>query len=143
MPRKLQIRLTSSVELMRGSVEAYLPWVERTLGVPFAQTLILEVDSNPGDVVAAQFMTGLPPASVLRARKRAWDSLIVDWALPSGVSPRIALSLQRERQPKSAPLTVWDMDWQDCPVAFWFKGLKRPVISVKVPVVFPPIDVPI
>jgi len=142
MPRKLQIRLTSSVELMHAAVEAYLPWIEQTLGVPFAQTLTLEVDSNPGDIVAERLLTGLPPASGLRARKRAWDSLIVDWALPSGVSPRIALSLQRERQPKSAPLTVWDMDWQDCPVAFRFKGLKRPVVSVKVPVVFPPTDAP-
>jgi hypothetical protein len=143
MPHKLQIRLTSSVELMHASVEAYLHWIEQTLGVPLSQTLTLEVDSNPGDIVAAQFLTGLPPASGLRARKRAWDNLIVDWALPSGVSPQIAISLQRERQPKSAPLTVWDMDWQDCPVAFWFKGLKRPVISVKVPVLFPPADVPI
>ena len=143
MPRKLQIRLTSSVELMRASVEAYLPWIEQTLGVPFAQTLTLEVDSNPGDIVAEQLLTGLPPASGLRARKLAWDSLIVDWALPSGVSPRIAISLQRERRPKSAPLSVWDMDWQDCPVAFWFKGLKRSVVSVKVPVVFPPTDAPI
>src|ERR1035437_2288453 len=143
MPQQLQIRLTSSVELMRASLDAYLPWIEQTLGVPFAQTLPLEVDSNPGDVVAARLLTGLPPASGLRARKRAWDNLIDEWALPSGVSPRIALSLQRERQPKAAPLTVWDMDWQDCPVAFRFKGLKRPVISVKVPVVFPPTDVPI
>jgi hypothetical protein len=127
---------------MRASVEAYLPWIEQTLGVPFAQTLTLEVDLNPGDIVAERLLTGLPPASGLRARKRAWDSLIVDWALPSGVSPRIALSLQRERQPKSAPLTVWDMDWQDCPVAFRLKGLKRPVVSVKVPVVFPPTDAP-
>jgi len=35
------------------------------------------------------------------------------------------------------------LDWQDCPVAFKLRGLSRQVISVKVPLVFPPGDMPI
>jgi hypothetical protein len=31
MPQQLQIRLTSSVELMRASLDAYLPWIEQTI----------------------------------------------------------------------------------------------------------------
>jgi hypothetical protein len=53
------------------------------------------------------------------------------------------MSLQRERKPNAAPSCVWELDWQDCPVAFRFKGLARQVISVKVPTVFPPGDMPI
>lgn len=140
MPQKLQIRLTSSVELLRASLDPYLPWIEQTIGVPFAQTLTLEVNSNPGDMVAAQLLKGLPLASGLRARKRSWDNLIEDWALPSGISPRIVVSRQRERQPKTAPVAVWDLDWRDCPIAFRLTGLERPVVSVKVPVVFPPAE---
>jgi len=143
MPQQLQIRLTSSVELMRASLDAYLPWIEQTIGVPFAQTLTLEVNSNPGDMVAEQLLQGLPLTSDLRARKCSWDNLIEDWALPPNVSPRIAVSRQRERQPKTAPVAVWDLDWQDCPVAFRLKGLLRPVVSVKVPAVFPPAEAPI
>jgi hypothetical protein len=140
--RKLQIGLTSSVELIRASLEPYLPWIEQTMGVAFAQTLTLAVDSNPGDIVAERLLTGLPLSSGLRASKRSWDNLIEDWALPSGISPRIAVSLQRERQPKAAPAPVWDLEWQECPIALKLKGLERPVISVQVPVAFPPSDVP-
>jgi hypothetical protein len=38
---------------------------------------------------------------------------------------------------------VWDLDWQDCPVAFRLQSLARHVISVKTPLVFPPSDMPI
>jgi hypothetical protein len=110
--------------------------------VTFAQTLTLAVDSNPGDIVAERLLTGLPLTAELRVRKRSWDNFIEDWALPTGISPRIAVSLQRERQPKAAPTAVWDLDWQECPVALKLKGLEHPVISVKVPVAFPPSEVP-
>jgi hypothetical protein len=42
----------------------------------------------------------------------------------------------------AAPLPVWELDWQDCPVAFRLQGLARHV-SVKIPLVFPPSDMPI
>ena len=69
--------------------------------------------------------------------------LIEGWELPLGVSPRIAVSLQRERQPNAPPSSVFELDWQDCPVAFRLRGLARHVISVKVPTLFPPGDMPI
>jgi len=65
------------------------------------------------------------------------------WELPPGVSPRIAVSLQRERKPNAPPSSVFELDWQDSPVAFRLRGLARHVISVKVPLVFPPGDLPI
>jgi hypothetical protein len=68
---------------------------------------------------------------------------IESWALPSGVSPRIAGSLQRERKPSAAPVPVWELDWQDCPVAFKLRGLARYVVSVKVRLIFPPGDMPV
>ena len=141
-PQKLQIGLPSSVELIRASIEPYLPWVEQTVGVDFAQTLTLAVDSNPGDIVAERLLKGLPLTSSLAARKRSWDRFIEDWSLPTGISPRIAVSLQREHQPKAAPSAVWDLNWQECPVALKLKGLEHYVISVKVPMAFPPSEVP-
>jgi hypothetical protein len=53
------------------------------------------------------------------------------------------MSLQRERKPNAAPLPVWELDWQDCPVALNLKGLKRRVISIKITVLFPPSDMPV
>jgi SpoVK/Ycf46/Vps4 family AAA+-type ATPase len=48
-----------------------------------------------------------------------------------------------ERKPNAPPSSVFELDWQDCPVAFKLQGLARQVISVKLPLVFPPGDMPI
>ena len=140
---KVQVRLTSATESIRASLEPYMPWIEQAIGVPLAETLTLEEESNPGDAVAQQLLQGIPVVSATRARNGSWLNLIEDWSLPSGMSPRINASLQRERRPKAAPAPVWELDWQDCPVAFKFKGLQRRVVSVKVPLIFPPGDNPL
>ncbi len=143
MPGKVQIRLSSSVELMRAALEPYLPWIEQQVGVSLDETLTVEVDCNPGDAVAGQLLARIPAASSLKARNRSWEAVIEGWSLPPGVNPRVACSMQRERKSHAAPCPVWELDWQDCPVAFKLKGLKRRVVSVKVPLLFPAGDRPI
>jgi hypothetical protein len=142
IPDKLQIRLTSSVESILASLEAYAKWIEQMLDAPLSETLTLEVDCNPGDAVAEELLHGLPVVSATKARNNNWRMLIEGWELPPGVSPRINVSLQRERKPNAAPVPVWELDWQDCPVALKLRGLTRHVISVKPPTLFPPADLP-
>jgi ATPase family protein associated with various cellular activities (AAA) len=143
MPDKLQIRLTSSVESIRASLEPYADWIEQMLDVPLGETLTLDVDCNPGDVIAGELLQGLPVVAATTARNNNWRAFIDNWSLPPDMSPRIAVSIQRERKPNAPPFSVWELDWQDCPVAFRLRGLSRHVISVKVPLVFPPSDMPI
>jgi hypothetical protein len=143
IPDKLQIRLTSSVDSILASLEPYTKWIEQMLDAPLSETLTLEVDCNPGDLVAEEFLQGLPIVSATKARNSNWRTFIEGWTLPPGVSPRIAVSIQRERRPKAPPFSVWELDWQDCPVAFRLRGLARHVISVKIPLVFPPGDMPL
>ena len=140
---KVQVRLTSSVESIRAALDPYVPWIEEMVGVSLGETLTLEEESNPGDAVAEQLLQGIPVVSSTMARNRSWKNFIEDWSLPSGASPRINASLQRERRPKAAPAPVWELDWQDCPVALKLKGLQRRVVSVKVPLLFPPSDSPL
>jgi hypothetical protein len=106
-PDRLQIRLTSSVELIRASLEPYMAWIEEMMGVPLDQTLTLEVDADPGDAIAERLLPGLPLSAGTKSRNRSWHSLIEEWTLPDGGSPRIAASFQRERRPKTAPATVF------------------------------------
>jgi hypothetical protein len=51
-PDRLQLRLTSTVELIRASLEPHMTWIEEVMGVPLDQTLTLEVDGEPGNAVA-------------------------------------------------------------------------------------------
>ena len=113
------------------------------LDAPLSETLTLEVDCNPGDAVAEELLQRTPIVGATKARNSNWRALIKEWVLPPSVSPRIAVSIQRERKPNAAPSPVWEPQWQDCPVAFKMRGLSRQVISVKIPLVFPPGDMPL
>jgi hypothetical protein len=139
----LQIRLTSSAESILASLAPYAKWIEQVLDAPLSETLTLEVDCNPADAVAEELLHGLPIVAATKARNNNWRTFIEGWSLPPGVSPRIAVSIQRERKPNAAPLPVWEPDWQDCPVAFKMRGLAHQVVSVEIPLVFPPGDMPI
>src|ERR1700723_1853458 len=143
IPAKLQIRLTSAVETILASLAPYAKWIEQMLDAPLSETLTLEVDCNPADLVAEELLQGLPIVAATKARNSHWRTFIEGWTLPPGFSPRIAASMQRERKSNAAPLPVWEPDWQDCPVAFKMRGLSQHVISVKIPLVFPPGDMPI
>jgi AAA+ superfamily predicted ATPase len=143
IPDKVQIRLTSAAESILASLEPYARWIEQMLGAPLSETLTLEVDCDPADAVAEELLRGLPVVAATKERNSSWRAFIEGWSLPPGVSPRIAVSLQRQRKPSAAPVPVWEPDWQHCPVAFRLRGLSRPVISVKVPTLFPPSDMPI
>jgi hypothetical protein len=139
----LQIRLTSAVETILASLAPYAKWIEQMMDAPLSETLTLEVDCNPADAVAEELLHGLPIVAATKARNNNWRTVIEGWALPPDVSPRIAVSIQRERKPNAAPLPVWEPDWQDCPVAFKMRGLARRVVSVEIPLVFPPGDTPV
>jgi hypothetical protein len=130
------------VELIRASLEPYIAWIEEMMGVRLDQTLTLEVDADPGNAVAERLLPGLPLSAGTKARNRSWHDLIEEWTLASGGSPRIAASLLRERRPKTAPATVWQLEWQEIPVALKLRGLPRRVVSVNVPAVFPPSELP-
>ena len=143
IPDKMQIRLTSSVDSILASLEPYAKWIEQMLDAPLSETLTLEVDCNPADAIAEELLQGLPIVSATKARNENWRNFIEGWTLPPDVSPRIALTIQRERKPNASPLPVWEPDWQDCPVAFKMRGLARQVISVEIPLIFPPADMPI
>jgi hypothetical protein len=98
---------------------------------------------NPGDVVAEELLPGLAVVAATKERNNTWRQFIEAWKLPIGVSPRIAMSLQRQRKPNAAPISVWEFDWQDCPVGFKLRGLTHYVVSVEIPVIFPPGDTPL
>jgi len=46
------------------------------LGVRLSDTLILEVESNPGDAVAEELLQGLAVVSATKARNSGWRALI-------------------------------------------------------------------
>jgi len=66
------------------------------------------------------------------------DLVVLQTQPPAGI-----IRVNRERKLNAAPSPVWEPDWQDCPVALRMRGLARRVISVEIPLVFPPADMPI
>lgn len=131
------------METVWASLEPYAQWIEQMMGVPLSETLTLEVDCHPGDAIAEELLQGLPIVAATKSRNSSWRVLFENWELPPGTSPRIVTSLQRERKPNAPPFPVWEIDWQDCPVSFKFHGLARKVVSVQIPTLFPPGEMPV
>jgi hypothetical protein len=92
---------------MSGRVGQAPPLGIVPLRAPLGETLTLEVDCNPGDAVAEELLQGLPIVSATKARNSNWRALIEGWELPPDTSPRINVSLQRERKLNAAPLPAW------------------------------------
>ena len=69
IPDKFQIRLTSSVDTILASLEPYAGWIEQMLGVPLSETLTLEVDCNPADVVAEEVVARTPMSAATQGEE--------------------------------------------------------------------------
>jgi hypothetical protein len=82
IPAKLQIHLTSSVDSILASLEPYTKWIEQTLDAPLSETLTLEVDCNPGDIVAEDFCRGY-----LSSPRRKLETVIGEHSSRAGRFP--------------------------------------------------------
>jgi hypothetical protein len=121
---------------MTAFLEPHRLWLESVLGCPLGEALTLEIQLPFGELAAESLLEGvrldrgcLDGAATLRPA-------IGRWALPPGVSPRIALEPSRDREaPMLERQGTWDPHWKDTPVAVWFEGLAHAAVTVDIPFV--------
>jgi hypothetical protein len=132
------IRFAPAVSSMREFLAPYLPWLEKTMGVPIGETLTLEVErweTSLCSAIAVAVLAGAPiEEDLLNEVKPCMDS-IRRWELPPGTSPRICVSPTHELPPGGR--REWSVDWRECPVAIWLSGVSNPIIAVSIPYTSP------
>ena len=132
------IRFAPAVSSMREFLTPYLPWMEKTLGVPIGETMTLEVDQWERSLCSAIAVSVLAEASIEYGQREELKSCIESiqrWELPPGTSPRICVSPIHELT--SGGPGTWSADWRECPVALWLRGVSSPIIAVSIPYTSP------
>lgn len=130
-----QIRFAPAVTSMLDYLEPHLPWLEKVVGCPYAETVTFEIELPIGRLVIDDLLNGvllddemeLPPG---------FKSEIDRWELAEEMSPRINLAPSRkigtyivERE------AAWHAEWRDCPIGVWLKGESRAFVVANVPFV--------
>jgi len=131
MIRPLHLSLTSKSTAIRHVLDQHMPWIRSCLAVEPAEIIQLRFD-HPLAHLAAQrlFGSGCRTAISHEARKTL-EKRLERIEFPPGIVPASALRLVS--LPRAA--REWSAEWLDCPVAFHFTGLSRPVIAVNIPYV--------
>ena len=97
MTNSTQIRFAPQLTSMRDYLEPHLPWLEKVVGCPYAETLTFEIDLPIGRLVISELLDGVPLDDRTVAPP-GFPTEVDHWELGGGVSPQIQLSLSRKKK---------------------------------------------
>jgi hypothetical protein len=121
---------------MTAFLEPHRPWLESVLGCPLGETLTLEIELPFGQLAAESLLDGVRLDRGCLGGAATLRPAVGRWAVPPGVSPRIALEPSRDREaPMLERRGAWDPHWRDTPVAVWLEGLAHAAVAVDIPFV--------
>ena len=109
-------------------------WIETVTGCAMAESITFEFYLPFDDLVVSRVFDGIS----LDRRSVSYTSAlmpVVDrWEIPPDTSPRIALSLSRNRDAGVAQSTFgWEPEWRGTPLAIWLKGCSHGFVYANVP----------
>jgi ATPase family protein associated with various cellular activities (AAA) len=123
-----------SIIAMNAFVEPFRGWMENTLGCLMSDSVTLELETQFGQLVAADLLKGVSLDQRCCQLAEGLRSSVIRWELPPGISPRIELNLSRDRRSSIiSKESVWNPKWKETPIALWLSGLIHPVIAVSIP----------
>jgi hypothetical protein len=131
-----ELRVAPAVTAMAALLEPHRPWLESVLGCPLADALTFELEVPFGHLAVEALLEGVQLDHGCLDEAAALRPAVARWAVPPGVSPRIALEPSRNRQvPMLERPLAWAAHWKDTPVAVWFEGLTHALAAIDVPFV--------
>jgi hypothetical protein len=137
---KLQLNdfATRSV-VLRRSIERHQQWIEQTLGVPLAESVILETGSNLAQVGIEKILEHTSPNYVTSREIRRLRPLVAKAELPLGFPPLIGhggthakLDLRAALLEEKSRKATSRLEWMDCPVALHLHTIAAPVVAMNV-----------
>ena len=130
-----QIRFAPAVTSMRDYFEPHLPWLEKVIGCPYAETVTFEIDLPISRLVINDLLNGVPLDDELEVPS-GFESEIERWELAGEMSPRISLAPSRKQRACIVEReAAWHAEWRDCPIAVWLKGESTAFVVANVPFV--------
>jgi ATPase family associated with various cellular activities (AAA) len=122
--------------LLRRALESHQAWIETTLGAPFSEVLILEVNLDLTQIGAERILDcSNRPEESFEAASRL-NPLLRSAKTPEGFPPLVELSKTSFKLDLLSFLEdsnrrgQFEIEWQDCPIAMRIDGMGAPVIAL-------------
>lgn len=129
----VQLLIAPPVVAIREFLNQYQTWLEAVVGCPLADAVTFEFHLPFPHLVLDEMFRGIPLDSRCIPYTRALRPVVTRWGLPPGISPRIELSMSRNRDAGVAEGSFgWDPHWKETPVAVWLKGCRHALVSAMV-----------
>jgi ATPase family associated with various cellular activities (AAA) len=136
MIQSTELRFAPAVAAMAAFVEPHRPWLESVLGCPLGDAVTFEIELPFGQLAVEALLDRVHLDHGCLDGAAALRSAVAQWAIPPGVSPRIALEPSRNRQVALLERQLaWDPHWKETPVAIWFRGLTHAMAAIDIPFV--------
>ena len=128
----------SSEATVRRFLEDHHAWIGSKLGCRMDELVLLELDFPLVQVAASFLLAGVRLRSDALSATRELQKLLESVELPPDSYPAFQVRAAREpRRRITERRTVLEAEWQDGPAALWLRGLARPVVAARIPIVGP------
>jgi hypothetical protein len=129
----VQLLIAPPTVAIREFLSRHEIWLEAVVGCPLADAITFEFHLPFSHLVLSEMFRGIPVDGRCIPYTKALQSVVTRWSLPPGISPRIELSMSRNREAGVAEGRFgWAPQWKDTPVAAWLKGCTHALVSTMV-----------
>jgi hypothetical protein len=125
--------------LIRRVIEQHAEWIEKTLGLPMSQAVIVQCDISLIDAAIPKLTGTVGLGTTQETPLLRFAELLESAAMPPSCAPLLqADSMSRlvdieEVLGGASARYSYSLRWDDCPVAFRVRGLTSPLIAMPVP----------
>jgi DNA polymerase III delta prime subunit len=135
-PGPLEVLIASPALAIEQFLGRHRRWIETVTGCPAAESITFEFYLPFDDLVLSRMFEGIPLDRRSVLYTAALAPVVDRWEIPPETSPRIALSLSRNRDAGIAQSTFgWEPEWRSTPLAIWLKGCTHGFVYANVPYV--------
>src|SRR5271155_3628762 len=137
--RETMITEFASREIMvRRFLEEHRTWIGSKLGCRMDEAFLLELDFPMVQVATRFLLSGVRLRSDDSRTIRELQKLLESVELPQDNFAAFQVHVARQRRGRlTSRRMILEAEWQDGPAALWLRGLTRPVVAGRVPIVGP------
>jgi len=124
--------------LIRHAIGEHTEWIEKTLGIPLSQAVIVDCDISFMDAVIPQLLGSVACRNSREEPVRALSALLESVEIPPSCAPMLhaggtSRTVDLEEVLSGVePRQSYSLKWDDCPVAFNVRGIPSPLIAISV-----------
>ena len=125
--------------LIRHAIDQHAEWIEKSLGVPFSQAVIMESDRAFVDAAIPQLLGGAAYRGSHEGASLLLSELVESVEVPTSCAPLLqaraasrTVDLEQELSDSVEFHQSYSFKWDDGPVAFHLRGIPSPLIAVPV-----------